>query len=191
MHSVFLAFGSNLGDRRQHILGAVDRLATLGVAMQQFSSMIETAPVGFRSPNAFLNAVGLFTTALTPESLLAATEQTERLMGRTEKSRGGVYHDRIIDIDILYYDSLTLHTPSLTIPHPHISERAFVLAPLAEIAPGHIDPVSGLTAAQMLAALEAKGGALETKGRAPEVYGRSVEIKGGSVGTKRGAVGTK
>lgn len=190
-HVVFLGLGTNLGRKEENIQRAIRMVGErIGSVVAQ-SALYHSEPWGFQSENRFVNAAICCCTSLSPHELLHATQQIEREMGRRHKSTDGQYHDRIIDIDILYYDSLTLHTPSLTIPHPHISERAFVLAPLAEIAPGHIDPVSGLTAAQMLAALEAKGGALEAKGNAPEVYGRSVEIKGGSVGTKRGAVGTK
>lgn len=164
MAIVYLSLGSNLGNRRRIVKDAIQMIGQkVGPVLRQ-SSLIETDPWGFESPNKFINACVCCHTVLSPRELLQATQQIEKVMGRTGKSTNGEYHDRIIDIDILYYDSLTLHTPSLTIPHPHISERAFVLAPLAEIAPGHIDPVSGLTSAQMLAALEAKGGALETKG---------------------------
>ena len=95
--------------------------------------MIETEPWGFQSENKFLNACCRICTALSPIQLLKATQKIERSLGRTEKSKNGIYHDRLIDIDILYYDDLTMNTPQLTIPHPHIREREFVTVPLREI----------------------------------------------------------
>ena len=85
------------------------------------------------SENSFLNAAVRVVTALSPEELLQETQQIELFMGRTQKSNGGQYHDRVIDIDILLYDDLSLSTPTLTIPHPLMNERDFVLIPLKEI----------------------------------------------------------
>lgn len=149
-HTVYLGFGSNLGDRRSNILRASDLLLSEGLKPAAFSSLIETAPVGFASPHAFLNAVGEYLTSLSPSAVLAATQRVERALGRTRKSVGGVYADRPIDIDILFYDDLRLSTPTLTIPHPLIAERRFVLEPLAEIAPGMRHPLTQLTPREML-----------------------------------------
>lgn len=104
------------------------------------SGFYETEPWGFQSDNTFLNAALRLETTLSPLELLKATQQIELEMGRTQKSNGA-YHDRIIDIDILLYDDLILQTPELTLPHPLMHERPFVMEPLAEIAPNVIHPV--------------------------------------------------
>lgn len=104
------------------------------------SGFYETEPWGFQSDNTFLNAALRLDTILSPLELLDATQQIEREMGRTQKSNGA-YHDRIIDIDILLYDDLVLQTPELTLPHPLMHERRFVMEPLAEIAPNVVHPV--------------------------------------------------
>lgn len=104
------------------------------------SGFYETEPWGFQSDNTFLNAALQLETGLPPLELLKATQDIELEMGRTQKSNG-VYHDRIIDIDILLYDDLILQTPELTLPHPLMHERQFVMEPLAEIAPNVIHPV--------------------------------------------------
>ena len=104
------------------------------------SGFYETEPWGFQSENTFLNAALQLETALSPLELLKATQEIEIEMGRTQKSNGA-YHDRIIDIDILLYDDLVMQTPELTLPHPLMHERLFVMEPLAEIAPNVIHPV--------------------------------------------------
>ena len=105
------------------------------------SSFYETAPWGFESENSFLNAVICVETLYTPLETLRLTQKIELDMGRTRKSSGGVYHDRIIDIDLLLYDDLTLHTPELTLPHPLMTQRDFVMRPLVEIAGEVIHPI--------------------------------------------------
>lgn len=101
--------------------------------VQRVSSFIETEPWGFQSEHPFLNAACMVLTTLSPEQCLEATQQIERELGRTEKSRDGIYHDRPIDIDLLLYGDLRLSTPTLTLPHPHMQERDFVMIPLREI----------------------------------------------------------
>lgn len=154
MHSVYIGLGSNLGHRGDNIRRALELLTRDGTRLAAVSSFHETAPVGFTSSHSFLNAAALVLTPLAPEALLGATQRVERALGRTAKSEGGIYHDRTIDIDILLYDGISLQTPRLTIPHPRMAERAFVLAPLCEIAPAMVHPASGMTVAQMLAALQ-------------------------------------
>lgn len=102
-------------------------------AIKAQSAFLQTAPWGFESKNSFLNAAVRVETDLSPFAVLRTTQDIECHMGRTHKSVGGIYHDRIIDIDILLYDDLHLSTPELTIPHPHINERDFVLIPLSQI----------------------------------------------------------
>ena len=104
------------------------------------SGFYETEPWGFQSENTFLNAALRLETSLSPLELLKATQQIEAEMGRTQKSNG-TYHDRIIDIDILLYDDLILQTPELTLPHPLMQDRRFVMEPLLEIAPSVVHPV--------------------------------------------------
>lgn len=154
MHSVFIGLGSNLGERKNNILRALDILASEGSKPAALSPFYETVPQGFISEHAFINAAAQVLTPLTPEEFLASTQRVERALGRTRKSTGGTYHDRTIDIDILFYDNLIVETPLLAIPHPLIPERDFVLRPLFDIAPEFIHPQSGLTVTAMLAALK-------------------------------------
>ncbi len=154
MHSVYIGLGSNLGRRGDNIRRALDLLTQDGSRLAAVSSFHETTPVGFTSNHSFLNAAALVLTPLPPEAFLDATQRVERALGRTVKSENGIYHDRTIDIDMLFYDDIVLNTPRLTIPHPHMCGRAFVLAPLCEIAPAMVHPVNCMTVAQMLAALQ-------------------------------------
>lgn len=134
-HEVYLSLGSNTGDRKRNMQLAVALLhAHVGRVVRQ-SSLIETEPWGFTSPNLFLNGCVLLRTEKTPQEVLEATQAIERKLGRTQKSTDGQYHDRPIDIDILLYDDLQLNEPQLTLPHPHMTERDFVMIPLREIMP--------------------------------------------------------
>ena len=153
IHKVYLGLGSNLGDREANLLKAITMIGErIGNVVRQ-STFIETEPWGFESKNAFLNAVILCETPLTPRQLLRATQKIERLLGRKNKStvpepaegpepapltvpepaEGPIYHDRPIDIDILLYDDLVIDEPDLKIPHPLMQERDFVMIPLNEI----------------------------------------------------------
>lgn len=154
LHRVYIAFGSNLGNREQNIRRALSLLVEEGLRPVKVSSLTETAPVGFSSSHLFLNGAALLETTLPLPEVLEATERVERRLGRTHKSSGGVYGDRTVDIDILYYDSDIIATERLTVPHPRISERLFVLSPLSEIAPDFRDPVSGFTIETMLRRLK-------------------------------------
>lgn len=133
MPIAYLSLGSNLGDRHATMRRAIDMLNAGAGTVDRQSSPIETEPWGFESPNKFLNMCVRLTTTLTPEQLLLATQAIERQLGRTMKSDSGQYHDRPIDIDILTYDDLHIATPTLTIPHPLMHERDFVMIPLREI----------------------------------------------------------
>ena len=113
------------------------------------SGFYETEPWGFQSENTFLNAALQLETSLSPLELLKATQQIEVQMGRTQKSNG-TYHDRIIDIDILLYDDLILQTPELTLPHPLMQDRRFVMEPLLEIAPNMVHPVFKKTVVSLM-----------------------------------------
>lgn len=133
LHTVYLALGSNLGDKRKNIAGAIKKIGELVGDVVRQSTLIVTEPWGFDSGNEFLNGCVCVETDLAPREVLEMTQAIERSLGRTEKSHGGVYHDRVIDIDILLYDDITLDEPDLKIPHPHMLERDFVMRPLKEI----------------------------------------------------------
>ncbi len=135
-HVVYLALGSNLGDRRANLRAAVARLVP-GVVVERVSSLYETEPAYVVDQPRFLNAALRGRTALDPRGLLAHLKEIERDLGRTAGRRFGA---RVIDLDILLYDDLGLTTEELTIPHPRMAERPFVLVPLAEIAPGLTPP---------------------------------------------------
>lgn len=133
MHTVYLSLGSNLGDRKATMRRAIGLLNERAGSVDRQSSFIETEPWGFESTNKFLNMCVRLLTTLSPEQLLLATKQIERELGRTQKSVNGQYHDRPIDIDILMYDDVHIDSNDLTLPHPHMQEREFVMKPLREI----------------------------------------------------------
>lgn len=132
-HIAYLSLGSNLGDRHATMQSAILLLGKQAGTVDRVSSAIETEPWGFKSANKFLNMCVRIITTMSPEQLLATTKDIELQLGRTTKSVNGQYHDRPIDIDILTYDDLHINTPSLTLPHPHMHERDFVMIPLREI----------------------------------------------------------
>ncbi len=149
MATAYLGLGTNIGNRKENLTRAIEALSlALGPCTAQ-SSFIETAPWGFDSENAFLNCAVAFETELAPLELLDTTEKVEREMGRTTKSCGGIYHDRVIDIDILLYGNVVIETSRLTIPHPLMHLRDFVLEPLSEIAPHAIHPTTGESIGQL------------------------------------------
>ena len=132
-YELYLSLGSNLGDRAENLHRAIALIGERVGEVQRVSSFIETEPWGFESKHPFLNAACLVLTTLSPEECLDATQQIERELGRKRKSKNGVYHDRPIDIDLLMYNDITLSTPRLTLPHPRMKERDFVMIPLREI----------------------------------------------------------
>jgi len=142
MPLVYVGLGSNLGDKDENLKEAIQQLNLQVGKVVVSSSFYVSAPLGFQSENMFLNAVVLLETQLTPLKLLNKTQQIEKHLGRTEKSHKG-FTDRKIDIDILMYDQLILDHPKLKIPHPHITERDFVIRPLIEIAQTIVHPVTG------------------------------------------------
>ena len=135
-HTIYLALGANLGDRGASLRSAVERLRA-AVTVERMSSVYETEPAYLLDQPRFLNMALRGHTALDPHALLVFLKRIERDMGRTAGPR---YGPRAIDLDILLYDSLALTTADLTIPHPRMAERPFVLAPLADIAPELVPP---------------------------------------------------
>lgn len=140
MARVCLSLGSNLGPRETYLRKALQALDKELGSLVKCSSFYETLPWGFSSDCLFLNAAACFDTLLSPEEVLAVTQQIEKSLGRKEKSRQGQYADRCIDIDILLYDDRVIETPDMILPHPHMAERMFVLEPLAEIMPHMLHP---------------------------------------------------
>lgn len=141
MATVFLSLGSNLGCRKELLNNAIKALGEHIGTLLRCSLFYETEPWGFSSKHSFLNAVAVFDTLFDPEEVLRLTQLIEYDLGRKKKSSAGIYSDRTIDIDILFYEQQVVHTNKLIIPHPLLHERSFVLQPLAEIAPDFIHPV--------------------------------------------------
>ena len=153
MATAYLSLGSNLGDRLRLIQEAVAALTVESGPVTALSSLYETEPWGFSSPHRFLNVALALETTLSPEILLAVTQRIERDLGRTHKSVDGRYADRTIDIDLLFVGDAVLDTPALTLPHPRLHLRRFVLEPLCEIAPALLHPLLRKSVSQLLAEL--------------------------------------
>lgn len=130
---LYLSLGSNLGNREHAIERAIELIGTYIGKVVKCSTLYYTKPWGFTSEHEFVNAAVCVDTDIAPTKILEVIQVIERMMGRTEKSANGYYHDREIDIDILLYDNLQVNEPDLKIPHPHMFEREFVMLPLREI----------------------------------------------------------
>ncbi|MFN2176064.1 MAG: 2-amino-4-hydroxy-6-hydroxymethyldihydropteridine diphosphokinase [Anaerolineales bacterium] len=153
IRNVFLGLGSNLGDRLENL-----RKASLSIeaemVVQQYSSIYETAPWGYHDQPEFLNQVLKCATKLKPLELLSFLKRIEQEMGRETSF---LYGPRLIDIDILFYNQLVINYPRLSIPHPQIEKRAFVLVPLMEIAPDFCHPATGRTVQEMYQEVDKQG----------------------------------
>ena len=154
MATAYIGLGSNLGDRMTTLRMAIQRLETLG-RITGVSSLYETEPVGYLEQPSFLNAVVALDTAQAPADLLGALLGIERDLGRMRSFPNA---PRTLDLDLLVVDNEVLDTPELTLPHPRLHERAFVLVPLAEIAPELVHPGSGKTMQELLDMLPDRGG---------------------------------
>lgn len=153
MNHVFLGIGTNLGQRRLNLQRAISGMAA-GVTITAVSPLYETPPWGMTEQPHFLNLCLAGRTSLSPPALLAFAKNLEVEMGRQPAERWG---PRLIDIDLLFYDNLVIDDEHVTVPHPRLHERAFVLAPLADIAPYFVHPLRGLTVMQMAAAVDMVG----------------------------------
>lgn len=152
MPTACLGLGSNLGDRSRNIHGAMEALVrNPGVQAVRLSPLYETAPVGPVAQGPFLNAAAVVTTTLSPHDLAALLRQLEQDAGREPLAQRQRWGPRVLDLDLLLYDDLILDSPDLTIPHPRMHERWFVLRPLADIAPQVVHPCLHLTVAELFA----------------------------------------
>ena len=140
MALVYFGLGTNLGDKERNLCLAIDKIRERIGRITSQSAFYASEPWGFESANSFLNAVICAETSIPPLQLMEETQDIEKEIGRNKKSVNGTYSDRVIDIDILLYDDLILSTENLTIPHPLMTERLFVMKPLCEIAPELVIP---------------------------------------------------
>jgi 2-amino-4-hydroxy-6-hydroxymethyldihydropteridine diphosphokinase len=152
-HTVYLSLGTNLGDRAANLKQAITSLSPQ-MRVKKKSKVYETPPWGYTEQEAFLNQVVKVTTYLDPEPLLKHLKRLEVALGRKASFR---YGPRLIDLDILFFDDLILETPALTIPHPHVHERGFVLVPMMDIAPDHVHPVTQKSICEMIALCSTEG----------------------------------
>jgi 2-amino-4-hydroxy-6-hydroxymethyldihydropteridine diphosphokinase len=163
--TVFLGLGSNLGERHINLCIAVQLLSPQ-VNVEMISSFYETEPVGYLNQPRFINAVLKGTTSLSPRILLAQAKEVERILGRMP---GFPNAPRPIDIDIIFYGDVVIDSPDLIVPHPRLEERAFVLVPLAEIAPDLVHPVNGKKVTKMLEKVGGLNGVKRWKQEARDV----------------------
>jgi 2-amino-4-hydroxy-6-hydroxymethyldihydropteridine diphosphokinase len=149
-HTVYLALGSNMGLRPTNLKNAINNL-TPQMTVKAKSHIYETPPWGFKEQPSFLNQVVKVETYLEPEALIQHLKRLEIALGRVPNFQNG---PRIIDIDILFFDDEVVHSPLVQIPHPRLHERAFVLTPLADIAPALVHPILHKSVSTLLAGVD-------------------------------------
>ena len=173
MAMVYLCLGSNLEEREENLCQALTLLSQK-VNLELVSSIYETEPVGYKEQPLFLNLVCRITTNLPPEELLHLAKAIEAKMGRVPS--GQINSPRPIDIDILFYDNKVIETQNLTIPHPRLKDRAFVLIPLAEIAPELVHPKLGKSIAELANNVKGQNGVRKYTGGfdVSAIYGRAL-----------------
>jgi 2-amino-4-hydroxy-6-hydroxymethyldihydropteridine diphosphokinase len=155
-HRAFISIGSNLGNKRDNCLRAIEALTSGGdIRIRERSTLYRTEPVDFRDQDWFVNGVILVETELGPLDLLDRLQSVQRQAGR--RGAGLRYGPRGLDLDILLYDELILEDPRLNLPHPRMHRRRFVLKPLCDIDPEVLHPLLGRTARELLAATEEAG----------------------------------
>ncbi len=148
-HITFLSLGSNIGDRMAHLRFAVSEMNHFGT-VKSLSAIFETEPWGYDDPSPYLNMTCRFDTDIEPHSLRGKLSEIEKRSGRVKSTSDENYLARTLDIDILLFDDLKIHTQDLVVPHPRMTLRRFVLEPLAQIAPDIIHPNSGQTISKLL-----------------------------------------
>lgn len=153
IHESYLLLGSNKGNREQNIVKAIKAIAQQAGIVSKMSSLYQSQPWGFKADKDFYNLALLLQTPHEPHDLLRILLEIEKSLGRVRNNKPG-YTSRSIDIDILFYDNIVLESPVLTLPHPRIQERRFVLRPMMDLNPDYKHPVSGFSIAQMLAGCE-------------------------------------
>lgn len=147
MHNVFIAIGTNLGDKEENIRQSIKKMAQNNIHIIKKSTVYKTMPYGYKNQPVFLNCVVQAETMLSPEELLYVLLSIEKQMGRKRKIHWG---PRIIDLDIIFYDNLIINSSNLKIPHPDMQNREFVLKPLCDIAPNFVHPVLHKTVKELL-----------------------------------------
>ena len=153
----YLNIGSNMGNRTRNIARAVRLISRTFNTSIKISAPVTSSPWGFKSKNAFVNEGAILHTDVKPAEVLERLQQVERLISdKPHRNADGSYSDRVIDIDIVAIDEMTIDTPSLKVPHPHLPERDFYIIPMRELAPSWVHPQSRMTPGEMLDRLQSQ-----------------------------------